>query len=1647
MRTSKSGLVLLLAVGCLVAALPAQAATVRLREGGGAFHVDTTFDDVYIDVDTDSNYADTAAYYAIRARNDGGGNLDWVSLFGVKDLFTLIPLYYNGYAVQIDSATMRLYGYNTGAGHTVDLYRVTTNWMPDGAGANEADVSGLHSEISSGAPWGSGGFSSADYDATEVGTGIWPSYSQPVDIDVTQIVRDIYTSNHNYGLVLRVEGDSYSCNGYSSELSTVRLRPTLEVTYSYPGTTLPQVSLTVNSGSGTGTYEQYNIVAISAGTPPSGQAFDEWIGDTAEVADVYSASTDIYLRDADATVTATFATGYTLTVNSGSGSGVYVAETVVAIEADEAPTGMAFVRWTGDTEVVDYVNGANTTVVMDTYDAEITATYGTIYTLTVNSGDGSGTYAETMVVGIEADAAPVGQEFDQWVGDTVGIADVNEADTTITIQPGDAEITATYTSVPVYTLTVNNGTGGGDYNEGWVADVAADAPPAGQIFAEWIGDTQYLADVYDGTTTFTMPAMAAEITATYVDAISLYEVDTYGDTATPFDDAFLEDGSNTNYGNPGWPYEMFLRSAPPLRIGVLGIKEMFTLLPRTDSGDALTVISATLSVRRRSGDSGDTIYANRCVTDWLPDAAGANEDDVSGMYSEMSSMTSWASGGVSDADYDSIHESSSPWSSDYGARVGVDVTDIVQDMYDSGINYGFVLSTDDEISLHQAEGATYYESGPRLTIIYAYEPMPSATLIVNSGSGSGTYSPSTDAAISADPAPSGSSFDQWVGDTAYVEDPYAASTTVHVRRYDVEVTAVYSGSYLLTVNSGTGGGYYLPGRVVDISADAGPSGMVFDEWIGDTDNVADVGAASTTITMPGQDAEVTATYRAAIAYTLTVTNGSPNGDFLEQSVINLVADAPTSGMIFDIWVGDVSTVEDINSASTTMVMPAQNTNIVATYAVGYVLTVHTGSGDGVYREDEFVDIEADTIPSMTFEEWVGDVATVADIYDPTTTIKMPGYDAEVTATYVVQYTLTVNNGTGGGTYFENEVVDISADDPAVGTRFLEWVGDTDYVADTSLADTTVTMPAADVEVTATYEGLQEYSLTVNSGSGTGTYYEEEVVAIQADAAPSGKLFAEWTGDVGAVADVYAASTSVTMPAGDVEVTATYADAYQLTVNSGSGSGMYPEGGVANVVADTEPVGYVFDQWIGDTASVDDVSDPSTTVSMPASAVEITATYVVGYDLTVNGGSGSGLYPEGAVVGIAADAAASGMVFDQWIGDTAELADPTLRSTTVTIPAYPVEVTAQYKPDIPDGFRISFREGGGDGYTDTIFDDTYMVLDPADSEVYGTETSIAVVDGPVTSDPPEDQHMAGLVCVTDMFTLLPPSTGGSDITINKAYLIAYRYLGPQGTPFSIARVITDWLPDAAGSNEIDVSGLYSENSTYTTWANFLTNFDTGDYDEANALDVDIQDGGYAAMQKWDVTSLVQDIYYYGTNYGLALIPEPDFVSPDYTDPNEEYYGIYLISSESTNMDRRPVLQIDYQYGDMYQLTVNSGTGDGTYYESEVVEIVANVHPSGDAFAAWVGDTGVLDDPNAATTDVTMPAADVEVTATYTPPCVPCNGDLDGSGFVGQGDLDIVLDQWGNSGGEITDARADPSGDDFVGQADLDIVLDDWGKSCE
>ena len=390
-----------------------------------------------------------------------------------------------------------------------------------------------------------------------------------------------------------------------------------------------------------------------------------------------------------------------------------------------------------------------------------------------------------------------------------------------------------------------------------------------------------------------------------------------------------------------------------------------------------------------------------------------------------------------------------------------------------------------------------------------------------------------------------------------------------------------------------------------------------------------------------------------------------------------------------------------------------NNDLLLTYDSGapqpvYTLTVNSGDGDGNYEASTIVDITADAPPdgNQVFDVWTGDTANIADTSEPNTAISMPAADTEITATYVEKtaYLLTVNSGSGDGNYYSNEVIDITADAPPDANYIFDvWTGDTANIADTSEPNTTITMLAANAEVTATYTLIGVYTLSVNSGSGDGDYEASTIVDILADDPPVGDIFDVWTGDTANIDDTSEANTTITMPAANTEITATYADdpnTFSLTVNSGSGDGIYDPDAVVDITANAPGSGQTFDVWTGDTAYVTDVSEPNTTVTMPAANVTVTATYTStagNYRLLVVAGSGDGYYDPNTVVDIFADQPSQGQTFSVWVGDTAYIANVNQANTNVTMPSSDVTVTAVYSGTPPtwSGFEMNEADGNGD----------------------------------------------------------------------------------------------------------------------------------------------------------------------------------------------------------------------------------------------------------------------------------------------------------------------------------------------------------------
>lgn len=211
------------------------------------------------------------------------------------------------------------------------------------------------------------------------------------------------------------------------------------------------------------------------------------------------------------------------------------------------------------------------------------------------------------------------------------------------------------------------------------------------------------------------------------------------------------------------------------------------------------------------------------------------------------------------------------------------------------------------------------------------------------------------------------------------------------------------------------------------------------------------------------------------------------------------------------------------------------------YTVVKWLTVNGGTSVGD-------SISANTYTGKIFDRWIGDTQYVASVTSAVTTVSLPAQTVTLTATYKdALYALTVTGGTGSSTCTNGQRISITANTPPIAKAFDKWTGDTLYVANAASASTTVTMPAKDISLTATYKDVL-YTLTVNNGSGSGSYTNQQQVLIQANTYTD-KIFDHWAGSTQYVANVTSADTMVTLPAQAVTLTATYKDIYMLATNS------------------------------------------------------------------------------------------------------------------------------------------------------------------------------------------------------------------------------------------------------------------------------------------------------------------------------------------------------------------------------------------------------------------------------------------------------------------------------------------------------------------
>jgi len=539
------------------------------------------------------------------------------------------------------------------------------------------------------------------------------------------------------------------------------------------------------------------------------------------------------------------------------------------------------------------------------------------------------------------------------------------------------------------------------------------------------------------------------------------------------------------------------------------------------------------------------------------------------------------------------------------------------------------------------------------TVVIEYHLSISSTEggdVTEPGEGRFAYCPQQGEKVNlvATPDP-GYRFVNWTGDVDTIADVDDATTTITVND-DYSIRANFTKPYSLTISSTEGGSVTTPGEgvfvydegdVVKLVATPDP-GYGFVSWTGDVGTIPNVSAAITTITMTG-DYSLTANFEELAKYDLTTSSttggsvtvpGEGTFTYYDGTVVNLVATAD-SRYYFINWTGDAGTIANANAPTTTVTMN-DNYSITANFgqippgkvalatsstAGGSVTT--PGEGAFIYDRGTVVDLVAQAEEGHRFVNWTGDVGTIAKVNARTTTITMNG-DYAITANFMAVYDLTISStaggsvttpGTGTFTYDGGTAVNLVATANS-GYYFISWTGDVDTIADVNAPTTTVTMND-NYSITANFRQipLGKVALTISStaggsvttpGEGAFTYDRGTMVYLVAQA-EEGYGFVNWTGNVGTIADVNAATTTITMNS-DCSVTANFAKLvkqYNLTISStdggsvavpGEGTFVFDEGTVVNLAAEA-CVGYRFTNWTGDVATVANVNAAVTTITM------------------------------------------------------------------------------------------------------------------------------------------------------------------------------------------------------------------------------------------------------------------------------------------------------------------------------------------------------------------------------------------------------------------------------------------------------------------
>ena len=535
-------------------------------------------------------------------------------------------------------------------------------------------------------------------------------------------------------------------------------------------------------------------------------------------------------------------------------------------------------------------------------------------------------------------------------------------------------------------------------------------------------------------------------------------------------------------------------------------------------------------------------------------------------------------------------------------------------------------------TLSRVEGLNQIVSGSGQTVTYYYNYVKASynilvtDCVAKKGEDTVGYAQYGDIIkVTANTAPTGKVFDTWVitGLDTTGMDLTKTEITFNMPANAVEIKATYREvKYTVSVTGGTGGGVYVAGTSVTLTANTPGVGERFTGWTIDGISGLDTTQTSLTFNMPAGNVTATANYE-DIEYTVTVNGGTTDkSKAIFGESVTITADEPTTGQRFTGWTIEGISGLDTTQASLTFNMPNGNVTATANYKdIEYSVTVTGGTVDKAKAKyGETVTITA-TIPTgKKFVEWTSESGNIfADKTNVTTTFTMPAEDITVEATFEDEmYRVDVTNGTTTHNIatYQTEVT-VTANAPGDDEYFDKWEVTGITLSDEDLAKSTLTfnMPAGNVTFKATYLTVTKYEIYVVDGTKDKSPAKAgETITITANPAKPGKVFDKWTCETAGVTIEFKSATSskttFVMPACEITIQAHFRDieaapSIEIKVEGGTGAGTYTQGESATVTAEDKE-GKVFKGWKDESGKI--VSTNESYTFTVTEATTLTAVY-------------------------------------------------------------------------------------------------------------------------------------------------------------------------------------------------------------------------------------------------------------------------------------------------------------------------------------------------------------------------------------------------------------------------------------------------------